>query len=127
MPKKALQKKLQKAMEKKSPVAKESSAEASDVTKEGSAVKSTETVVTIEACKQCEAFKTRATKISKGVGSKAKVEINKDKPGKGNFVVKVSGIAEPIVELLQMKRPFPPLKALNMDDVVQKVLNAIEA
>ena len=36
-------------------------------------------VVTIEACKQWNAFKTRANAIAKAVGDKAIVEINKEK------------------------------------------------
>jgi hypothetical protein len=57
------------------------------------------------------------------VGDKAQVEINKEKPGRGNFVVRVND--KVIVELLGLKRPFPPLKALDMEDVNAKVLNAI--
>jgi hypothetical protein len=53
------------------------------------------------------------------------VEINKEKPGKGNFVVRVSGMEEPVIELLAMKRPFPPLKALDMDEVCQQVVDAV--
>jgi len=86
----------------------------------------TQRLVTIEACKSWGAFKSRVSKIQKGLGSKALVEINKEKPGKGNFVVKVSGTEEPIVELLQMKRPFSSLKALDMDDVIKQILNAVE-
>jgi len=41
-------------------------------------------------------------------------------------VVRVTGKEEPIVELLALKRPFPPLKALDMDDVCDKVLAALE-
>lgn len=82
-------------------------------------------IVSIEACKQWGAFKSRATKIETAVKSKATVEINKEKPGKGNFIVRVSGKAEPIVELLGMSRPFSALKALDMDDVVAKVLAAL--
>jgi hypothetical protein len=61
------------------------------------------------------------------VGSKAKVDVNKEKPGKGNFIVTVSGVDEPIVELKGLKRPFPPLKALNMDEVIGDVMKAIGA
>jgi len=82
-------------------------------------------IVTIEACKQWGAFKTRANKILKAVGSQATVEINKEKPGKGNFVVTVEGVEEPIVSLIGMKRPFPPLKALDMDDINAKVIAAL--
>lgn len=83
-------------------------------------------IVTIEACKQWGAFKSRASKILKGVGSKAVVEINKEKPGKGNFVVTVLGIEEPIVELKEMKRPFKDLKALDIGVVVSNILKAVE-
>lgn len=54
------------------------------------------------------------------------MEINAEKPGKGNFVVRVSGVDEPIVELIGLKRPFPPLKALDMDEVNANVLAALE-
>lgn len=80
-------------------------------------------IVTIEHCKSWGAFKTRAAKIQAGVGKAAKVVVNEEKPRKGAFVVTVSGVKDPIVELLDLKRPFAPLKALDMDEVVQNVLN----
>lgn len=52
------------------------------------------------------------------------VEINKEKPGRGNFVVTVG--SKKVVELHGMKRPFPPLKALDMEDVVDQVLDAVK-
>lgn len=61
------------------------------------------------------------------MGDKAKVEINVTKPGKGNFVVKVSGYEKPIVELLGMKRPFPALKGLDMEVVTAQVLKALDS
>lgn len=73
-------------------------------------------------------FKTRAGKIQKYLadnGSNARVEINKEKPGKGNFVVRVEGREEPVLELLGMKRPFAQLKALDMDDVGKSVMEAL--
>lgn len=69
------------------------------------------------------AFKTRAEAIARAVGHKAKVVINKEKPGKGNFVVKVNG--RTIVELLAMQRPFPPLKKLDIEDVCRKVIDVL--
>jgi len=60
------------------------------------------------------------------VGDRALVEINKEKPGKGNFVVTIAGSDEPIVSLLGMKRPFPALKALDMDEINGKILKALE-
>jgi translation initiation factor 1 (eIF-1/SUI1) len=61
----------------------------------------------------------------KGVGSKAKVEVNKEKPGKGNFVIRVEGVEDPVIELTGMKRPFKSLKALDMEEVLENVLKAI--
>lgn len=61
------------------------------------------------------------------------VDLNKEKPGKGNFVITVvktdgkdGGEEEPVVNLLGMKRPFPALKALDMEEVISKVLAKIE-
>ena len=45
------------------------------------------------------------------------VEVNKEKPRKGAFVVTVGG--KTVLELLDMKRPFPALKALDMEDVAK--------
>ena len=53
------------------------------------------------------------------------MEVNKEKPGKGDFIVTVSGVEEPIVELKALKRPFPALKALDMNEVVQNVIKAL--
>lgn len=53
------------------------------------------------------------------------VVVNEEQPRKGSFVVKVSGVEEPIVELLDLKRPFGPLKALDMEELVGKVLKAL--
>lgn len=74
-------------------------------------------------------FKTRANKIVKYLaeqGCDAKVEINKEKPGKGNFVVRLEGKDEPVLELLGMKRPFAALKALEMEDIGKSVVEALE-
>jgi len=82
-------------------------------------------IVIIEACKQWNAFKTRANKILKAVGDKAIVQINQEKPGKGNFIVSIVGMDEPIISLIGMKRPFPALKALDMDVINEKVMSAL--
>lgn len=58
------------------------------------------------------------------MGEKADVIVNQEKPGKGNFVVTVGETV--VVELRGMKRPFKPLKALDMDDVGQQVLDALQ-
>jgi len=97
-----------------------------EVSKTDDVVSSDEKVVTVEACKQWGAFKSRAAKIQKAVGKDAIVEINKEKPGRGNFIITISGVDDAIVDLKGLKRPFPALKALNMDDVISKVLAAVK-
>jgi hypothetical protein len=67
---------------------------------------------------------TRAKKIMAAIGNDTTVAINPEKPGRGNFVVRVNG--EPVIELLAMQRPFPALKALDIEDVSQQVLNRIK-
>ena len=77
---------------------------------------------------QWSVFKTRANAIAKFLaaqGCTAEVEINNDKPGKGNFVVRVEGKDEPVLELLGMKRPFADLKSRDMEDVGKMVLAAL--
>jgi hypothetical protein len=54
------------------------------------------------------------------------VEINKEKPGKGNFIVRVDGKEEPVLSLLGMARPFKDLKALDMDDIGKMVIDALD-
>jgi len=60
-------------------------------------------------------------------GSEADVVINAEKPGKGNFVIRVEGRDEPVIELLGMKRPFKALKDLDFDEVGKQVLDALTA
>ncbi len=52
----------------------------------------------------------------------AKVVVNAEKPGKGNFIVRVDGVEEPVVNLVGMKRPFTSMKELDMSEVVTKIL-----
>jgi len=111
--------KKQKVEEKKT-TKKKSAEKVEPVAKNAASKDNDKKTVTIEACKQWGAFKTRAAKIQKGVGGRANVVINAVKPGKGNFVVRVG--EHPIVELTAMARPFKKLKALDMDEVVASVL-----
>ena len=53
----------------------------------------------------------------------AKVSINPVKPGKGNFVVKTE--KKTVIYLVGLARPFPKLKALDMDDLAAKVTAAL--
>ena len=54
------------------------------------------------------------------------MEINKEKPGRGNFIVRVEGKEEPVLELLGSKRPFLDLKALEMEDIGKLVIEALD-
>jgi len=107
-------------VEEKKPTKKKSVEKVEPVAKNAASKDDDKKTVTIEACKQWGAFKTRAAKIQKGVGGRANVVINAVKPGKGNFVVRVG--EHPIVELTAMTRPFKKLKALDMDEVVASIL-----
>ena len=51
--------------------------------------------------------------------------INPTRPRKGSFVVSKVGVREPVLELLDLVRPFPALKALDMDAVIQQVVSHI--
>eukprot|EP01031_Cornospumella_fuschlensis_P023979 gene23979-29026_t len=53
-----------------------------------------------------------------------KVTINGEKPRKGCFVVTREGQSKPIVEFLNMPRPFAPLRALDVEQLVQDILSA---
>ena len=88
-------------------------------------------IVSIEACKQWSVFKTRASKIVSYLSNHGYadtiVQINKEKPAKGNFVVRVEGKDEPILELLGMTRPFKALKDLgDMEEISKLVIAALE-
>jgi DUF917 family protein len=63
--------------------------------------------------------------IVKAVGNLAVVEVNK--VAKGDFVIRVEGVGTPIVCLEGMTRPYSALKALDMNEVARKVLDALRA
>ncbi|EKX37054.1 hypothetical protein GUITHDRAFT_116780 [Guillardia theta CCMP2712] len=56
--------------------------------------------------------------------AKISVEINPEKPRKGCFEVRL-GNGDKIVSLLDMPRPFTKLKALDIDEVAEKVKAAV--
>lgn len=53
----------------------------------------------------------------------AKVDVNAEKPRKGTFEITVGG--KKIVSLVGMDRPFPALKALDMEATTKKVAAAL--
>ncbi|XP_051151321.1 uncharacterized protein LOC127265538 [Andrographis paniculata] len=83
--------------------------------------------IIIEHCKQCNSFKTRAVQVKNGVEKDApgvKVVVNPEKPRRGCFEIREKG-GETFVSLLDMKRPFKPMKDLDMEklilDIVEKI------
>ncbi|XP_078181257.1 selenium binding protein [Carex rostrata] len=83
--------------------------------------------IIIEACKQCNAFKTRALKVKEGLESGVpgiSVTINPEKPRRGCFEIREEG-GEIFVSLLNMPRPFTPMKKLDMDELIQDIIKKI--
>ncbi|KAJ8758575.1 hypothetical protein K2173_000296 [Erythroxylum novogranatense] len=89
--------------------------------------KSKKTVV-VEHCKQCNSFKTRAVQVKTGIEKAVpgvSVVLNPEKPRRGCFEIREEG-GEKFISLLDMERPFKPMKALNMDQVIADVIDKIK-
>lgn len=83
--------------------------------------------VVIEHCKQCRSFKTRADQVKEALEKDVagvKVVVNPEKPRRGCFEIREEG-GEVFVSLLDLKRPFPPLKALDMEKVIADIVEKI--
>ncbi|XP_047943713.1 uncharacterized protein LOC125190441 [Salvia hispanica] len=92
----------------------------------GEAVEKAKTIV-IEHCKQCNHFKKRAIQVKEELEKEVagvNVVVNREKPRRGCFEIREEG-GEVFVSLLDMKRPFPPLKALDMDKLISHILHKI--
>ncbi|GMP83955.1 hypothetical protein CsSME_00037682 [Camellia sinensis var. sinensis] len=88
---------------------------------------SSKTIV-IEHCKQCNSFKTRAIQVKNGLESGlsgVNVLVNPEKPRRGCFEIREEG-GEKFISLLDMKRPFTPMKALDMDKVISDIIDKIK-
>ncbi|WOH14068.1 hypothetical protein DCAR_0933584 [Daucus carota subsp. sativus] len=84
--------------------------------------------VVIEHCKQCNQFKTRAIKVKDALEndiSGINVLVNPEKPRRGCFEVREEG-GEIFISLLDMKRPFQPMRALDMDQVISDILDKLK-
>ncbi|KAI3787182.1 hypothetical protein L1987_41453 [Smallanthus sonchifolius] len=84
--------------------------------------------IVIEHCKQCNQFKVRAVKVKLGLEnaiSGITVLVNPEKPRRGCFEVREEG-GKKFVSLLDMKRPFAPMKALDMDAVISDIIDQIQ-
>ncbi|XP_020252254.1 selenoprotein H-like [Asparagus officinalis] len=84
--------------------------------------------IIIEACKQCNSFKTRAFAVKDGLESAIpgiEVILNPEKPRRGCFEVRKAD-GEIVISLLDMKRPFTPMKNLDMEKVVEDIVKKIK-
>ncbi|KAI3501640.1 hypothetical protein L1887_29561 [Cichorium endivia] len=84
--------------------------------------------VVIEHCKQCTQFKIRAVKVKLGLEtavSGINVLVNPEKPRRGCFEVREEG-GKTFISLLDMKRPFGPMKALDMDAVISDIIDQVK-
>ncbi|XP_024025533.1 selenoprotein H [Morus notabilis] len=83
--------------------------------------------VVIEHCKQCNSFKTRALQVKEGLEKDVPgitVEVNPDKPRRGCFEIREKG-GETFISLLELKRPFKPMKDLDMNQVIDDIIGKI--
>lgn len=95
--------------------------------KEEAAAGGAKTIV-IEHCKQCNSFKTRAIQVKEGLEkgvAGVNVLVNPEKPRRGCFEIREEG-GEVFVSLLDMKRPFPPLKELKMEELIADIVSKIQ-
>ncbi|PQM38362.1 sodium/potassium/calcium exchanger 1 [Prunus yedoensis var. nudiflora] len=78
--------------------------------------------------KQCNSFKTRANQVKGGLEIGVPgitVLINPDKPRRGCFEIREEG-GETFISLLGLKRPFKPMKDLNMEEVIGNIIEKIK-
>ncbi|XP_048594868.1 selenoprotein H [Brassica napus] len=95
---------------------------------EAEAEDSTKRKIVIEHCKQCNAFKTRAIQVKEGLEGAVPgvtVTLNPEKPRRGCFEIREEG-GQTFISLLEMKRPFAPMKALDMEEVIEDIINKIK-
>ncbi|KAK4274368.1 hypothetical protein QN277_017597 [Acacia crassicarpa] len=93
----------------------------------GSAGDGSKCTIVIEHCKQCNSFKTRANLVKEGLEKSVDgivVILNPEKPRKGCFEIRKEG-GETFISLLDMKRPFEPMKQLDMDKVIADIVDKI--
>ncbi|KAL4332562.1 hypothetical protein GQ457_07G037000 [Hibiscus cannabinus] len=84
--------------------------------------------VVVEHCKQCNSFKTRAFQVRHGLEKGVpgvKVLLNPEKPRRGCFEIREEG-GKTFISLLDMKRPFKPMKDLDMEKVISDIIENIK-
>ncbi|KAF8659768.1 hypothetical protein HU200_058230 [Digitaria exilis] len=83
--------------------------------------------IIVEACTQCRQFKIRAQKVKEDLESSVtgvSVIINPQKPRRGCLEIREEG-GEVFLSLLNMPRPFTPMKKLDMDEVIKDIAKKI--
>lgn len=106
-------------------------AEKAEETKVEDVVDGSKKTIIVEHCKQCNSFKTRAMLVKNGLEKSLeggfKVVLNPEKPRRGCFEIREEDEnGEKFISLLDMKRPFTAMKALDMDKVVSDILEKIK-
>ncbi|XP_059662974.1 uncharacterized protein LOC132308775 [Cornus florida] len=84
--------------------------------------------IVIEHCKQCSSFRKRADQVKDALKkdlSGITVLVNPEKPRRGCFEIREEG-GDTFISLLDMKRPFGPMKALDMDKVISDIVDKIK-
>ncbi|KAJ9184167.1 hypothetical protein P3X46_007933 [Hevea brasiliensis] len=88
----------------------------------------TRKTIVIEHCKQCTSFKTRAIQVKNGLENAVpgiNVLLNPDKPRRGCFEIWEEG-GEKFISVLDMNRPFKPMKDLDMEKVISDIIDKIK-
>lgn len=83
--------------------------------------------IIIEACKQCNSFRTRANMVKEGLEKAIPgiyVSINPEKPRRGCFEIREES-GQTFISLLNMPRPFTPMKKLDMEKVIEDIVKEI--
>ncbi|KAJ0090679.1 selenoprotein H-like [Pistacia vera] len=127
-------KKAKKAKPAKKPKKEEVKAEETDSEKEkpegeeAGGDESEKRTIVIEHCKQCSSFKTRANLVKDGLEKDVAgitVLLNPEKPRRGCFEIREEG-GETFISLLDMKRPFIPMKELDMNKVISDIVEKLK-
>uniref|UniRef100_A0A1D1YJP8 Selenoprotein H n=1 Tax=Anthurium amnicola TaxID=1678845 RepID=A0A1D1YJP8_9ARAE len=84
--------------------------------------------VIVEACKQCQQFTKRAMMVKDGLESGVPgitVIVNPEKPRRGCFEIREAD-GETFVSLLNMIRPYKPMRELDMDALISDIIKKVK-
>ncbi|KAK7320737.1 hypothetical protein VNO77_30483 [Canavalia gladiata] len=105
----------------------QSDAKADEGDASGKVLEASNKTIVVEHCKQCRQFKVRADLVKEGLEKAScgiTVILNPDKPRRGCFEIRQQG-GKKFISLLDMKRPFKPMKDLDMDKVISDIFDEI--